>query len=102
MQYPVPGLFCSLSTISMYCNLRAAVLLAYLRVLFLSMSISFIRHKPDKHPPFPPGNQLSPKHTCTKQRYPDQGFQFYFLLEYLLKEIHIFLLSRLLKKNQIV
>ena len=37
-----------MSTVSMYCNIRAAVLLEYVRVLFLS--ISFIRHQPDKPP----------------------------------------------------
>ena len=79
MQYPVPGLFCSLSTISMYCNLRAAVLLAYLRVLFLSMSISFIRHKPDKQPPPFPGQSIIPQAHMYKATLSRSGFPIIFL-----------------------
>jgi len=68
-----------MSTISMYCNLKAVVLLEYLRVLFLSSS--FIRSTASARQASPAINY--PSITRAKQLYRDQGFQFYFLLEYL-------------------
>ena len=108
VQCPVPG--CSvlrnariMSTISMYCNLKAVVLLEYLRVLFLS--ISFIRSTASARQASPAINY--PSITRAKQLYPDQGFQFYFLLEYLHLYINDFQwtcivrLTRLLREIQI-
>ena len=65
----------SMSTVFKYCNHMAAVLLEYLRVLFLLSSSFILNTSPDK-PPWQIMINLSHVHIA-KQLHPDQGFQLY-------------------------